>query len=533
MQIDKLAIDMHPRSSWKAFDLGCKMALRWYPSLFGFWLLATAPLFVILCLLNLNYGPILIWLLKPLFERGLLYIFSREVFGQSVSAREALKAWPAQLKNLWFSSITWRRLSPTRGFDLAVIQLEGLTGQARANRLRVLHHSKDDNSAWWLIICVHWEMFLVIAGVAIVTALLPEGIDFSLFASFESEVWTVVLGYNLMAYSAMALVAPFFIAGSFSAYLNRRTQLEGWDIELQFKKILASQTTSVNKVLPMVAVFCLSLLLAPVQQAEAQDSVQDPGQHTAQELLQDIAQDQSSEGTQPNQQIPVEASAPDATPVEFESQQRLEAILEKPPFYQSQTEKDWRWIGFTLPESDTEQEPSSWPKWILAIFKFIASVSEVLLWVVFAVIIGVLAYLSRHLIAPLLKLTQSSQQPNSDFVASFSQTYQADSLPDDIEAEIDTLLSAGHYRQLLSLLLISSLTDISRYQSLPLTKAMTEKECLRVIKQSVSGERSEFMSKLVNTWTSLAWAHQFPSDQHMQEVCNQYRSLFLAPEAPI
>jgi hypothetical protein len=35
------------------------------------------------------------------------------------------------------------------------------------------------------------------------------------------------------------LIEPFYIAANFGLYINRRTQLEAWDIELSFRKMAA------------------------------------------------------------------------------------------------------------------------------------------------------------------------------------------------------------------------------------------------------------------------------------------------------
>ena len=38
---------------------------------------------------------------------------------------------------------------------------------------------------------------------------------------------------------AMSLIAPFYVAGGFALYLNRRSELEGWDIEICLRRLLA------------------------------------------------------------------------------------------------------------------------------------------------------------------------------------------------------------------------------------------------------------------------------------------------------
>ena len=46
---------------------------------------------------------------------------------------------------------------------------------------------------------------------------------------------------DAIAYGAAVLVLePFYVAAGFGLYLNRRTMLEGWDIEVALRRIAAA-----------------------------------------------------------------------------------------------------------------------------------------------------------------------------------------------------------------------------------------------------------------------------------------------------
>ena len=51
-----------------------------------------------------------------------------------------------------------------------------------------------------------------------------------------------VFGFDdAFAYAAAVLVLePFYVAAGFALYLNRRTLLEGWDIEVALRRIAAA-----------------------------------------------------------------------------------------------------------------------------------------------------------------------------------------------------------------------------------------------------------------------------------------------------
>jgi hypothetical protein len=44
---------------------------------------------------------------------------------------------------------------------------------------------------------------------------------------------------NLLYFTAFGLVGPIYAAAGFTLYLNRRIELEGWDIELKFRRLTA------------------------------------------------------------------------------------------------------------------------------------------------------------------------------------------------------------------------------------------------------------------------------------------------------
>ena len=134
MQLTEANVAIRPRTPWEAIDLGTQLARRHAPLLMAGWAAVTLPVFAVLSLLlwqHPSLALLLFWWLKPLYERLPLFILSRALFGETPSLGESLKAVPGLWRPQWFASLTWRRLSMTRSFDLPVQQLEGLDGNAR------------------------------------------------------------------------------------------------------------------------------------------------------------------------------------------------------------------------------------------------------------------------------------------------------------------------------------------------------------------------------------------------------------------
>ena len=168
---------IRPRSAWEALDLGTLMARRQARLLISSWALLTLPVFGLLTLLFWQapfWSLLLFWWLKPLFERLPLHILSRSLFGDTPTLKAALRALPVLLKPQLLASLTWRRLSPTRSFDLPVLQLEGLTGNARSQRLVVLGQRDSGAASWLTVVGVHIESALWLGLLALLYLLLPQ-----------------------------------------------------------------------------------------------------------------------------------------------------------------------------------------------------------------------------------------------------------------------------------------------------------------------------------------------------------------------
>src|SRR3989338_8086315 len=134
MRLIDASVAIRPRSAWEAMDLGVLLAKQHAGLLMASWALVTLPIFALLCALLWQYpswAVLLFWWLKPAFERLPLYILSHALFGATPSLKQALRALPGLLRPQLLASLTWRRLSPTRSFDLPVMQLEGLSGKSK------------------------------------------------------------------------------------------------------------------------------------------------------------------------------------------------------------------------------------------------------------------------------------------------------------------------------------------------------------------------------------------------------------------
>ncbi len=246
MQLDQLNLVLRPRIHWEAIDLGFRLVLeQWWP-LYRTWLLYFLPLCVAIYLLLWDISwlaGILIWWLKPLFDRIILYFFSHAIFDEQPTPKQVFKALPQLLlKSRLLANLTWARIDIARSFHLPIWQLEGQTGKPGRKRASALGRSGRSEASWLTLVCLNLEWVLYLSFIGILFLLIPDYYAFDwegfLFYAAIDEVpnWIIILQMSLNLL-AIAIIEPLYVAAGFTLYLNRRTHLEGWDIELAFRRI--------------------------------------------------------------------------------------------------------------------------------------------------------------------------------------------------------------------------------------------------------------------------------------------------------
>ena len=182
MRLSEASVVIRPRTTWEAMDLGVLLSQRHRRLLMTSWALITLPVFALLSLLlwdSPTLALLLFWWLKPAFERLPLYILAKALFGETPTLRQALRQWPRLLKPQLLASLTWRRLSLSRSFIMPVVQLEGLSGEARQQRVRVLQQRNAGAAHWLTLIGMHLEGILWIGLLALFYLLLPQPVSYT------------------------------------------------------------------------------------------------------------------------------------------------------------------------------------------------------------------------------------------------------------------------------------------------------------------------------------------------------------------
>ena len=248
MRAEQLALALRPRPMFEAADLGVRMAQAAAPALLRAWL-PLAVMAVALCLATVEIAPwlpsLLLWWLKPWLDRGLLFIYARQAFGEATTFADA---WAARGAAPWgplLRALTLARLSPWRAYLQPVHQLEGQAGAVRRRRLQQLLQGQH-GAAWMAQTAFATiELMLFTALLVLYVWFVPEDDRGDLFRQLFREDAGIGLELSIAgAYAAAVLfVEPLFVAAGFGMYLNRRVELEAWDVEQDLRQAFAEAPT--------------------------------------------------------------------------------------------------------------------------------------------------------------------------------------------------------------------------------------------------------------------------------------------------
>ncbi|MES2917765.1 MAG: hypothetical protein V4729_04005 [Pseudomonadota bacterium] len=243
MRLADLRLAVRPRSPWEAMDLGVRLVQDEAGLVWRTWFTVTLPVLLGVLALTLWWGEqpwyLLLWWLKPLFDVALLLVLSRRVFGDRLGPGATLRLLAGSLRQGLAGHLLWRRFSMSRSYLLPVWLLENLPASERSARLALLRHRYTGRARWLQIALLHVEGLLCLTCLSLLFWFVPDSVVPDLWELFTtgSDTPLVQASILLAYYAAMSVVEPFYVAAGFTLYLNRRTELEAWDLELAFRHL--------------------------------------------------------------------------------------------------------------------------------------------------------------------------------------------------------------------------------------------------------------------------------------------------------
>jgi hypothetical protein len=475
VDLSSIAVAVRPRSHWEATDLGCLMTRRWAKLVYGGWCVTALPI-IALVFIGLSSMPtlaaIVVWWLKPVYERLPLWLLSQAIFGSEPRLSDALKNWRGVFLPQLLPALTVRRLSPTRSFDAPVSVLEGLEGVPRRDRLRVLGRTTGSPAIWLTVLGVHLEAFLAWSALVIVIVLVPAEVELDLWAILVGESGRLDWLLNAVYVIAITLVGPVYVAAGFSLYLNRRIELEGWDIELAFRRLVERAAT----VLLVAAVVSGALLPVPV---DADEAAAAESRAVIVDVLADPAFNEKTSMTVP-------------------------AFL-----------KDF----FEADESSPQQDIS----WLVELGAWLAAVGEVLIWIAVA---GILIWVGYRVWLGI----EGRRAPARDLPPIPARLMGLDltaaSLPEDPVVAARQAFQHGESRRAVSLLYRVALVELMTRHGCTFNDSATEGECVSTAQRQAPGQVFTYFARLTRAWQRLAYAHRTLDEGDFDRLCREWAQVW-------
>lgn len=495
MRIEHITAALRPRNNWEAIDLGFNMAQQLFLPLCLLWLSAVIPVSILLYLIpgiNIVWAGIILWWLKPLFEQVQLYYASRALFGEYPPIKKVLKQYWSISKTQIIPSLTYRRFSFSRNFNNPVAMLENLKGKDRSKRLHLLHLTQRNACHWLHCFCYTFEIILWSGFCILLAGLMPEDsnwINFDSLLQFDDNLSGLVS--TVFYLIAMAIIAPFYVCSGFAMYLTRRTALEGWDIELNFRRI-ADRLKKLQQPIKI----CLVGMFFYIFTGVVSEPVLALGQPESKELIQQV--------------------------------------LKQEEFGKEKTVKRWEFINKQdNKEKDKELDLSWLIDSIKALFKWfgetlpaIASLLEFLLWTLVGLLILYLILRFSNWLdwlgLPKIRRGEKYIPPSRLFGMEINE----ESLPEDVITEVRSLIINRKIREALSLLYRASLIHLIYVHQLEITESATEGECKRLVELSRPVDEARFFSSLTHLWLLSAYAHETPEANQLNELCDRWPQFY-------
>lgn len=263
------SLALRRRSGWEAADAGI---LLWRDNAARFLISFALPFWICACGLRLlpgqaqHFSLLLLWWLKPLFDRLVLHSIAARFFSGDSARRFSLKLGRNLLRGL-AGDLLWRRFSPLRAAMLPVRVLE----QVPFRRIGGRRRSLEKGGIGFCRLVTVWGMALqsaLLGGELLCVLLIREmiqpssGFSLDTFMRYFTDN-TSILFFSLWCFNYI-LVESLYVCMGFGVYLNSRFEAEGWDIEILLRGLAEKARKRARTAAALVFLAVLGIA-APVQ----------------------------------------------------------------------------------------------------------------------------------------------------------------------------------------------------------------------------------------------------------------------------
>lgn len=473
MQFDKAQIRIRPRPNMEAIDLGVLIARRYWWRLVAGWLVVAVPVFVVTWFVpNTIFAFVMLWWFKPLYERIPMTTVASSIFGEYAR-------WPTMRQNLLSPDcllwLTFFRFFPGRSTLTPIAALEDhASGSGRVSNRRSLIKENIQGAylgmhSMGLLFEVTIVLFILLMALWLLSPIETDPTIALGIAAMELMNFLLVSFWGpkivlTALFVAFACVAPFYVCCGFALYLNRRVELEGWDLDLEFQRM-------VRRIAPLLGVLLLLVCHVP---SNAQESV--PSQ---QELSRDTVAAEIDEV------------------VRSERVSKSEVRIKQP-----------------------EQREESGQTSSVALAMFL----RVLVWAL--LIAGILWLVIKIVMSDYIRqLFTRESKKEVPLHQKFPNLKRTLTLPDDVVSAASDAWREGQFRNAMSLLYRGALYTLITKHKCDINPSDTEASCMKAVRETVP-TLSDAFDYIASSWQQLAYARLPVSESDFDALRRTYAEKF-------
>ncbi len=185
-------------------------------------------------------------------------------------------------------------------------------------------------------------------------------------------------------------------------------------------------------------------------------------------------------------------------PSDADVERAMDAVKKDPNLSAERTVRTLAWDPAPKKKKRESNMPG-WLSWIGDLFLWIAQLSRFLVWVVIAILIGLLATFIIRMFAS----SRDGLRRGTRFVAPThvqDMDIRPESLPADIGAAARALWDRGEQRAALALLYRGLLSRLAHVYEVPIRASSTEGDCLLLAGRKLDATRIAYVTRPVRTW---------------------------------
>ncbi len=209
----------------------------------------------------------------------------------------------------------------------------------------------------------------------------------------------------------------------------------------------------------------------------------------------------------------------DAAPTQAEIERAVAAVKADPALASEKPVRTLRWSKKTKQEATPpkSRRMPGWLTWLGDFFSWIAQASRLLMWILIAVLLGLLAMFVVRFVGSRSGTARAPRFYAPTHVQDLD--IRPESLPDDIGAAARALWDGGRQRAALALLYRGLLSRLAHTHRVPIRDSSTEGDCLALAAGVLDAQTLAYATRLVRVWQGATYGGTAVETAVAHELC--------------